>query len=327
MNENDDVLDIVKAGVLGFVTGDAFGVPVEFTSRMNRKENLITEMIGYGTYQVPEGTWSDDTSMTISSFDSIRECGNINYQDIMDKYYGWLKEGKYTATGRVFDVGSTTAYAIDNYYKNNIDPTKCGGNDEMSNGNGSLMRMLPIVYYLHYSDLDEETKIDIIKNYSSLTHGNEVSILGCTIYNDYMDNLLKGYSKKDSYFELDIDKYRTYFSENAIERYRRILKHELHDLEEKDIRSSGYVVDTLEACIWTTLKTSSYEESIVEAVSLGDDTDTIGAITGSMTATVYGVESIPDRWLSKVKRKDYVENIVTGYCDVLNDQRRKSISL
>ena len=149
-----------------------------------------------------------------------------------------------------------------------------------------------------------------------------------TLINKNISQLIIGIKGLSIYdFELDIDKYRTYFSENALERYRRILKHELHDLEEKDIRSSGYVVDTLEACIWTTLKTSSYEESIVEAVSLGDDTDTIGAITGSMTATVYGVESIPDRWLSKVKRKDYVENIVTGYCDVLNDQRRKSISL
>ena len=320
MNENDDVLDIVKAGVLGFITGDAFGVPVEFTHRSKRKEELLTEMIGYGTYPVPEGTWSDDTSMTIATFDSIRECGNINYQDIMDKYFDWLKGNRYTATGRVFDVGGTTAYAIDNYYKNNIEPTKCGGMDEMSNGNGSLMRMLPIVYYLHYSDLDEETKMDIIKDYSSLTHGNEISILGCTIYYDYMHNLLNGYSKKDAYLELDIDKYREYFSEDCIERYRRILKHELDYVDEDGIRSSGYVVDTLEACIWTTLNTGSYEEALEEAVSLGDD-------TGSMAATIYGVESIPDKWLSKVRKKDYVENIVTGYCDVLNDQRRNSISL
>lgn len=323
MNENDDVLEKVKAGILGFITGDAFGVPVEFTVRSQRKRDLIKEMIGNGSHPVPEGTWSDDTSMTLATFDSIRERGNINYQDIMDKYCEWVFNKKYTATDLVFDVGSTTGYAIDNYHKNNMSPTECGGREDNNNGNGSLMRMLPIVYYLHYIELDNDTKMDIIKNYSSLTHGHEVSILGCAIYNDYMNNLLKGYGKEDAYLELDIDKYREYFSEESIERYRRILKHELDEAEEDSIKSTGYVVDTLEACIWTILHTNSYEEAIIEAVSLGDDTDTVAAITGSMAATIYGEESIPERWLSKVRKVDYVINIVTGYCDVLNDNNRK----
>lgn len=323
MFENDDVLEIIKTGILGFITGDAFGVPVEFTIRSQRKRDLLKEMIGNGTYPVSEGTWSDDSSMTIATMDSIRECGNINYQDIMDKYCDWAFNKKYTATDLVFDVGGTTGYALDNYKNNNVTPTECGGKEEKNNGNGSLMRMLPIVYYLHYIELDEETKLDIIKNYSSLTHGHEVSILGCYIYNDYMNNLLKGYNKTDAYLELDVDKYRLNFSEESIEKYRRILKHELEDADEDSIKSTGYVVDTLEACLWTTLHTNNYEEAVVEAVSLGDDTDTVGAITGSMAATIYGLDSIPDRWLSKVRRVDKVLNLVTAFSDVLNDNNRK----
>lgn len=323
MYENDDVLNNIEKGVIGFAVGDAFGVPVEFSSRSDRKNNLIKEMIGNGSHNVSEGTWSDDTSMTLATFDSIRECGNINYEDIMDKYCDWLINSKYTAEGRTFDVGSTTCNAIDNYYKNNKEPIECGGRQEGDNGNGSLMRMLPIVYYLHYIDLDYETKIDIIKSYSSLTHGHEVSILGCTIYYDYMSYLLKGLDKVDAYLELDIEKYREYFSEDSIERYRRILKHELKELEEDEIKSTGYVVDTLEAAIWVTLNTNTYEEAIIEAVSLGDDTDTIAAITGSMVGTIYGIESIPDRWLSKLKNKEYIKNLVIGYSDVLNDNNRR----
>lgn len=323
MNENNEVLKNVENGIIGFAVGDAFGVPVEFTKRSQRKRELLTEMIGNGSHQVPEGTWSDDTSMSLATFDSIRECGNINYEDIMDKYCDWIFKKKYTATDQVFDVGSTTGYAIDNYYKNNKSPIECGGRQEGDNGNGSLMRMLPIVYYLHYIELDYVTKIDIIKNYSSLTHGHEVSILGCTIYYDYMNNLLNGMNKEDAYLELDVDKYRLYFSEESIERYRRILKHELKAAIEDDIKSTGYVVDTLEAAIWVTLNTNSYEEAIIEAVSLGDDTDTIGAITGSIAATIYGIEAIPERWITKLRKIDYIKNLVTGYSDVLNDNNRK----
>lgn len=323
MYENDDVLNNIEKGVIGFAVGDAFGVPVEFTSRSDRKNNLIKEMISNGSHNVSEGTWSDDTSMTLATFDSIRECGNINYEDIMDKYCDWIVNSKYTIEGRVFGVGSTTSKALYNYYKTKMNPIECGGRDENDNGNGSLMRMLPIVYYLHYIDLDYETKIEIIKSYSSLTHGHEVSILGCTIYYDYMSYLLKGLDKVDAYLELDIEKYREYFSEDSIERYRRILKHELKELEEDEIKSTGYVVDTLEAAIWVTLNTNTYEEAIIEAVSLGDDTDTIGAITGSMVGTIYGIESIPDRWLSKLKNKEYIKNLVIGYSDVLNDNNRR----
>lgn len=323
MYENDDVLNNIEKGVIGFAVGDAFGVPVEFTSRSDRKNNLIKEMIGNGSHNVSEGTWSDDTSMTLATFDSIRECGNINYEDIMDKYCDWIVNSKYTIEGRVFGVGSTTSKALYNYYKTKMNPIECGGRDENDNGNGSLMRMLPIVYYLHYIDLDYETKIEIIKSYSSLTHGHEVSILGCTIYYDYMSYLLKGLDKVDAYLELDIEKYREYFSEDSIERYRRILKHELKELGEDEIKSTGYVVDTLEAAIWVTLNTNTYEEAIIEAVSLGDDTDTIGAITGSMVGTIYGIESIPDRWLSKLKNKEYIKNLVIGYSDVLNDNNRR----
>ena len=323
MNENEDVLEIIESGLLGFSTGDALGVPVEFTTRELRDSDPVTEMRGNGTYPVPEGTWSDDTSMTIAAMDSIRESEGINYEDIMDKYCEWVFNNKYCATDQVFDVGRTTGQALDNYYKTKIKAVECGGREDSSNGNGSLMRMLPIVYYLHYSTLDEDTKVEIINNYSSLTHAHEVSKLGCKIYYDYMDGLLSGLNKEEAYDKLKYKEYPKNYSEDSILKYERILNGNLGDLFKDEIKSTGYVVDTLEAAIWCNLTSNSYEEAVVKAVNLGDDTDTVGAITGSIAGTIYGLEAIPDRWLSKVRKLDELKSIATGYCSVVCDNNEK----
>ena len=319
MNENSDVLKIIESGLLGFATGDALGVPVEFTLRSLRKSDPVCEMRGNGSYPVPEGTWSDDTSMTIATMDSIHDSDGINYEDIMDKYCDWVFHHKYCANDQVFDVGTTIGKAIDHYYKNHMKVIECGGREEMDNGNGSLMRMLPIVYYLYYSELDEDTKTNIIQNYSSLTHGHEVSLMGCHIYYDFMSSLLSGLSKEDAYRDLQYNDYSKHYSEDCISRYKRVLSGELSSLEEDSIKSTGYVVDTLEAAIWCVLHYHSYRDSVMAAVNLGDDTDTIAAITGSMVGTIYGMESIPEEWLSKVRKVEELKSIATGFCRVVCD--------
>ena len=134
---------------------------------------------------------------------------------------------------------------------------------------------------------------------------------------------LEKFVAKAGFESLGIDNFEKEEKKKSNEKYRRILKHELKELDEDSIKSTGYVVDTLEASMWTLLNTNSYEEAIVEAVSLGDDTDTVAAITGSMAGTIYGVNSIPERWLSKVRKVDYIKNIVTGFCDVINKNNSK----
>lgn len=94
----------VKAGIYGFVVGDALGVPVEFQHRTSLQNNPVTEMIGYGSHSVPEGTWSDDTSMSLAEMDSIYENNGINYDDIMNKYIEWVRNAKYTGTNKFFEI-------------------------------------------------------------------------------------------------------------------------------------------------------------------------------------------------------------------------------
>ena len=184
-------------GVFGFAIADAVGVPAEFKSRSTLSIRPITDMVGYGTHSQPAGTWSDDSSMTIATMDSINENKKIDYEDMMKKFAEWKNNAKYTATGDFFDIGISTSSAINNYLRG-IEPTKCGGTGIRDNGNGSLMRILPVVLYLHLQELSYDKETEIINECSSLTHGHEISKMGCRIYADYIKSIIDGKSKEEA---------------------------------------------------------------------------------------------------------------------------------
>lgn len=319
-DKNDNVCEVdpkIVAGIVGFSVGDAFGVPVEGFTRERLEKIPLSEMIGYCNHRVPVGTWSDDTSMVLATMDSIIEKNGIDYNDMMFKFSEWFNNSKYTAIDRVFDAGYIVRTAISNY-QNGIDAILCGEKNYDSNGNGSLMRMLPIAYYLYYSNYSEEEEVEIINKISSLTHAHEISCLGCKIFSDFTKQLLGG---SDKYQAIDFVKninYEKYYSFDTVSAYKRILKHNIATLDKSSIRSSGYVVDSLEASLWSTFNSKSYEESVLLAVNLGGDTDTIGAITGGINGIIYGRESIPDRWLKKMKRLDYIEEFTNKFGCSLN---------
>lgn len=323
MVDNKVDLKMVEAGVLGFATADALGVPVEFSARQSRKINPTTEMLGYGSHNVPEGTWSDDTSMTIAAMDAIASSyGNMNYDQIMTNFCKWYQRAEYTATNKLFDIGIGTRKALNKYLNEGLEATKCGESEERNNGNGSLMRMLPVVYYLYDKSASEKEIVETINYYSSLTHGHEISRLGCKIYYDFMKNLLDGKTKEEAYTSLSNIDYSKDYSESSISKYNRLLSGKLKQTSENEISSSGYVVNTLEASIWCLLHSNSYEEAVTKAVNLGEDTDTVGAVTGSMAGTIYGKEAIPKRWISKLKRTDYLENICEKFTTALSTEYR-----
>ena len=184
--------DQITGGILGLAVADALGVPVEFQNREPLRRNPVTDMRGYGTYNQPPGTWSDDTSLTLCLLDSLAS-GKIDYADIMQKFISWASKGEYTALGNVFDIGIATRKALQRF-KEGTDPLQCGGTSEQDNGNGSLMRMLPIVFYLdalfmnwHYDWAAPQGRGDsvwscYIQNVSSLTHVHKRSQIACGIY-------------------------------------------------------------------------------------------------------------------------------------------------
>ena len=315
----------MESGIMGFAVGDALGVPVEFLNRDLLQRNPIKEMVGYGSHKVPEGTWSDDTSLMIATMDSIRENGDVNFDDIMYKFTEWVNYAKYTATDELFDIGISTRKAILNF-KRGEKAIKCGTKGINENGNGSLMRILPFVYYLKFSDFSEEERTTLINQASALTHAHEISKLGCKIYADYVTLLLDGVDKVKALDLLKEIDYNKYYSNDSVKVYQRILKGDLKSLNIDQIRSSGYVVDSLEASLWCTVKNNNYEDAVVAAINLGEDTDTIGEITGSLNGIIYGKNNISERWLNKLKKKDYLEELSNQFISTINyEERSKSL--
>lgn len=307
-------MSIVKDSLYGFIVGDAMGVPIEFEDKEKLINKPVTSMLGYGSHDVEAGVYSDDTSMTLATMDSIiKQNGIINYNDIADKFCNWVNNNEYTATNKVFDIGRTTKYALIKYFNNKIDATMCGGTNINENGNGSLMRMLPIALYCFYKNIKGDNEIfTLVKNSSSITHAHDISILGCYIYVRYVISLLETKNKISSYNFIKKLDYSMFIEEVKLE-YSRILFSDISTLNINDINSSGYVVNTLEAVFWIILNCSNYNESIIGAINLGGDTDTIGAITGSIAGILYGYDNISKRWISKLKNKDYIDEIIIKF--------------
>lgn len=314
-------MDQILDGIIGLATGDALGVPVEFMERQEIARNPVTSMREYGTHQQPKGTWSDDTSLTLALIDSIATKKGIDYADIMERFSNWLMYDDYTAWGEVFDVGNATSRAIMNYGRG-MDPLECGGASEYENGNGSLMRVLPLAYYLQKQKCDTmEDYMEIIHRVSSLTHRHRISLIGCGIYINIAIKLLgragplfacveQGiveafiYYKKQKWDEL-----RVYGRLGDLQNFQKLLAAE--------IKSSGYVVDTLEAALWCLLNTNTYKDCVLKAVNLGNDTDTVGAVAGGLAGIYYGTDHIPEDWLEVLAGKRYIEELCESFSNAL----------
>lgn len=314
----------VKAGIFGVCIGDALGVPVEFRTRDELKRSPVTKMRALGTHRQPAGTWSDDSSLMLCLAESL--CKEYNLEDIATKFLQWYNEEIWTPHGRVFDIGIATSQAIRRISKG-TSPTLCGGTSEFDNGNGSLMRILPLLFYI--KDLPIEQRFDKVKEVSSITHGHIRSILACFIYLEFALEILNKKEKWEAYKAMqktvrEFLDHNPICSQNEMDKFHRVLELKvgeydlapLHTLKEEEISSSGYVLYSLEASLWCFLNSESYPEAVLKAVNLGEDTDTTGAITGGIAGIYYGFESIPEEWVEVLVRKEDIEKL----CEKLNEK-------
>ena len=310
----------ISGSLFGFFVGDALGVPVEFIEREKLKKHKVTKMLEYGTHNQQVGTWSDDSSMVLATMDSLINNESINYNDIMNNFLKWYKEGKYTPDRKVFDIGNSTAAALRKYQRDEKNYI-CGSNDIYSNGNGSLMRILPITLYLHYTS---EQKLDVISTISCMTHAHIYSIISCIIYSIFIDEYLKELDLKKAYSNMQniikniLENNKNIENvEELKQKFSRIIYDDISKLTENEIKSSGYVIDSLEASLWCLLKTNNYKDAVLKAVNLGEDTDTIGALTGALAGLVYGYNSIPKEWINVLKRKEYLTDLTNKYIKLM----------
>jgi len=307
MNEVTTITAI-KSALFGVAVGDALGVPVEFKSRQTISKNPVTDMIGYGTYNLPAGTWSDDSSLTFCLAEALTQEFNLN--EIGQNIVKWYHENYWTPHGNVFDIGIATRQAITRLAKGEK-PELAGGFDVSSNGNGSLMRISPLLFYLLDKPINE--RYEITKQVSSITHGHIRSVIACFYYLEFARQLFAQNDKFEIYKNLqtEITTHLTSLSINTTEvvLFDRLLKQKIHELTQENIFSSGYVLHTLEASIWCLLTTDNYKDAVLKAVNLGEDTDTTGAVTGGLAGLLYGLESIPEKWLQQIAKYNDIENL------------------
>lgn len=266
----------IKDAVYGLAVGDALGLPVQFKARDSYK---LEDMIGYGTFGLPAGSWSDDTSLTLATCASIKRSSKIDIVDIRKCFEDWYYRGKFTPFGKAYDIGRTCSAAID---------TGKGLDDEWSNGNGSLMRIIPLAFIPNVTD-------EQVANVSAITHAHPRTMHGCVLYIKIAKGLLEGRSLKECITE--------YVGEES--EYARV-RH-IEERSREEIASSGYVVDTFEAAMWCLLTTGSYKECLLKATNLGDDTDTVGAVAGGLAGIIYGIDGIPKEWIEKLQAKNIMD--------------------
>lgn len=304
----------IKSALFGLVVGDALGVPVEFQDRKTLKRFPVTNMRENGSHAQLAGTWSDDSSLTFCLADSL--CKKYNLEDIATKFLQWKNAEIWTPHGSVFDIGIATRQAIHRIAQGE-QPSLCGGFDEEDNGNGSLMRILPIAFYLQ-NESDIKIIYQTVKEVSSITHAHFRSVFACFIYIIFTLELLKnedkfvGYSKTKSIINKFIDNNK--FNKKEIQLFDRILQSNIYELNEDEIYSSGYVLHSLEASLWCILNSNSYEDTVLKAVNLGEDTDTTAAIAGGLAGLIYGYDEIPIEWINVLARK----KDITELCNKLD---------
>lgn len=297
----------VKDGICGFIVGDALGVPVEFYSRRELEEEPVVSMREYGTYSQPKGTWSDDSSMTIATMRSIVNMDGINYRSIMDEFCNWAFNHKYSQYNETFDIGNTTKRGLDRYREGN-EPLECGGTSVHDNGNGSLMRILPLAFI---PELDYET----IENVSGMTHGHDRSKIACVLYVEIARSMLTCDLTIEEHIRNACNKIKQHYASNEeLKEFNRIFEDDFSG----GILSGGYVIDTIETVVYCLETTGSYRDAVLKAVNLGGDTDTNAAICGGLAGIYYGFDAIPVDWIESVPHLDKVLSLCEefeAFCD------------
>ena len=299
----------IRDAIWGFVVGDALGVPYEFSTREMMKEKPAVDMVGYGTYNQPPGTWSDDSSMMLCVLENRLNGGGV--KDLAELFLRWFRDDYMTPHGELFDIGVTTSNAL-TQLMNGVKPSRSFANDEYSAGNGSLMRCVPYAF-----EQDITKSIFEMHFENRITHRHALCSHCCIYYVKMLRAILDGKEKYEAakagaaYLKFgcritdDDDDHM-----EMREKFKRIFDPQFHALPETEIKSTGYVLYTLEAVVWCFLNTASYQEAVFKAVNLGGDTDTIAALTGALAGLYYGYETIPTSWIEQIANPGLIQSIL-----------------
>jgi ADP-ribosyl-[dinitrogen reductase] hydrolase len=298
----------IHGALFGLAIGDALGVPVEFKKREELKERRVKDFEGYQTHNQPPGTFSDDSSLTFCLAESL--CHGYDLNDAGQRFVKWFFEGYWTAGGEVFGVGKSTEDSITRL-RDGVSPLQSGNYAEDCYGNGSLMRILPLLFYV--KDLDVEERYRIIREVAVITHGSIRTILACFYYLEFALELLNGEHKIHAFVKT-AQRVSSFIrganiSEEEIELFAPLLLGGITTRSENSIITIHHAHLTIQAAMYCFMKTSSYREAVLMAVNLGDDTDTTASVTGGLAGLYYGFDAIPEKWIKGIRRSDDIHDL------------------
>lgn len=301
--------EYIESGVYGLVVGDALGVPFEFSSFEELEKNPVRDMVGYGTWNQPKGTWSDDSSLVLATMGGIiRGNGEINLDTIMKEFVKWVAYGEYSQNKGIepFDYGNTTIAGITNYLQG-VSPENSGLSGEFDNGNGGLMRILPLAF----TDCD----YPVIESVCGLTHAHPRSKIASVLYVEICRQIMGG--GKDTFCDYVAE------ASDLIQEYYKdvpdlIYFQRIFDSDYSDgISGSAHVSDTLESAIASIKYGEDFKSSLLGAVNLGGDTDTICAVCGGMAGLYYGLSDIPEDWINSIYKREIIDDLIDDFSRVI----------
>ena len=290
MNEMDRAI----GALLGLGIGDAVGTTLEF--KAPGTFTPLDDMIGGGPFRLAAGAWTDDTSMALCLAESLIECNSFDAHDQMTRYLKWWKLGYLSSTGKCFDIGKTTKDALSRFeesgnpYSGSVDPRMAG--------NGSLMRLAPVVLY-YYSSIDDA--IHYAGESSRTTHGAPEAIECCQLLASV---LVKAISGEEKSVVLNCSTFT--FSKPKV---KALAEGQYKTKTISQIQGSGYSVASLEAALWCFYNSTSFREALLMAANLGDDADTTAAITGQIAGAFYGIDNIPIHWQNLLYKRKEIKDI------------------
>ena len=285
-----------RGALVGLAAGDAVGTTLEFQPRGSFEP--IDDMVGGGPFNLKLGQWTDDTSMALCLSASLIHCRGFNAQDQMDRYCDWASNGYMSSTGSCFDIGNTISGAL-RRYQTTGDPF-AGSTHPRSAGNGSLMRLAPVVLFYHPNT---EKAVHFSGESSRTTHGATEAIDSCRLFAQILVKVLDGAPKQEDLLAES--------SFSTSERLNTVARGEYRGSSADSIRGSGYVVDCIEAALWCFDETDDFRSAVLKAANLGDDADTTAAVCGQIAGAYYGIEGIPAAWRRQLTM--YPE--IVGYAD------------
>ncbi len=301
----------VKEGIIGGAIGDALGTITKNRNRDDLLSNPVLKMVPCIKKGLPKGSWGDSTSLMLATMYAITKKG-IDYNFIAENCVSWFTCNKFCSVGESFGIGKTTLKALVRFTQRQKNAYDCGENTFNDNGNSALKMMLPLVYYFTANKETKENVYDVIKKVCSITHRHELSVCACYIYVHYIMFILNGNNKFAA-----IKKLRTIdfsmFSNATLEYYSRILVGNIYELDLDEIKSSSFVVDTLESVLWCFTKSDNYKDCIIATTNIGGDTSAIGALAGAIAGIYYGTNKIPKDWYDNLRKKDYLTEISENF--------------